>query len=60
MQTTVVSPLLPNPEMSPNPILPGRLSSLDAYRGFVIGAAVMFAVWLILYYMYRHKIFLKI
>jgi predicted acyltransferase len=36
MQTTAVSPLLPHPETLPNPIVPGRLSSLDAYRGFVM------------------------
>jgi predicted acyltransferase len=30
------------------------------YEPFVIGLAIMLVVWLFLYYMYRHKIFLKI
>jgi heparan-alpha-glucosaminide N-acetyltransferase len=30
------------------------------YEPVVIGFAVMFVIWLILYYMYRHKIFIKI
>jgi len=32
----------------------------DAYEPFVHGAAVLFFLWLILYWMYRRKVFLKI
>ena len=32
----------------------------DAYEPFVHGAAVLFFLWLILYWMYRRKLFLKI
>ena len=32
----------------------------DAYEPFVHGAAVLFFLWLILFWMYRRKVFLKI
>ena len=32
----------------------------EAYEPFVIGACILFAYWLILYWMYKRKIFLKI
>ena len=35
---------------------PARLTSMDAYRGFVI----LFVMWLLRYWMYRRKLFLRI
>ena len=32
----------------------------QTYEPFLVGAAIVLVIWLILYYMYRHKIFLKI
>jgi len=32
----------------------------DAYEGFFLGTAVLLVYWLILYWMYRRKIFLRI
>ena len=37
-----------------------QLPTGQSYEPVVLGAAIMLVIWLILYYMYRQKIFLKI
>ena len=32
----------------------------EAYEPFVLGAAILFVYWVILYWMYKRKIFLRI